>query len=87
MKGTCKTCKHWVRHNEYEREYDNGLGRCGLVKMLWDCTEWKNDVEGRVLKKEYEHIKAFAKDASDCRAYLLTTPDFGCISHEGGPPH
>lgn len=80
-----KTCKHWEPRNEYETGYRQGLGRCAAALMLWDCTEWRDDSDERVFMKAHENAKAFVQDGSDYRAYLLTKPDFGCISHEANP--
>ena len=80
--NNCKTCKHWQKRNEYETGHSQGFGKCAAALMLLDCTEWRDDVDERVFKKEYEGHKAFVQDGSDYRADLLTMPDFGCVLHE-----
>jgi hypothetical protein len=77
----CATCDHWEPRNEYEAGHGMGLGQCTNVPMFFDATEWNEDGEGRAFKPEYANCKAFAQDASDYRAYLLTKPDFGCVAH------
>lgn len=78
----CITCNHWKKRKEYEMGHSQGLGRCEAALMLWDSTEWRDDTDERVLKKEHEKSKVFVQDGSDYIAYMLTMPDFGCVSHE-----
>lgn len=80
--NNCKTCRHWQQCLQYETGHSQGLGRCSAALMLWDCTEWRDDADERVLMKEHENTKAFVQDGSDYRATLLTKPDFGCVLHE-----
>jgi len=90
----CKDCKHW----ENQKDDFNGafalgrnFGKCKKVKMLWSSTEWQEtkeldeygqEVDRLVLLDEYKNCKAFAQDASDYHAYLITTSDFGCVQFE-----
>lgn len=78
----CKTCKHWQTRKEDQSGYTQGLGRCGAAPMLSECTDWDAIKMEHVIRKDCEHIKAFAQDYSDYEADLLTKPDFGCVSHE-----
>ena len=75
----CKNCKHWKVTKSFPVEGDN-IGKCKMVKMFWDCTEWvnKGDNYVRQLKKENKNDKAFVQDESDYRAYLITKEEFGC---------
>lgn len=82
---TCETCKHWKQPEKWTPGYRLGLGRCQNIPMFWDATEW--DKEGsRKFLDQYKDTKAFAQDGSDYMAYLLTRPDFGCVSHEEAEP-
>ena len=78
----CKTCKHWTPRGEYEAGHHEGLGRCGAAPLLYDVTEWDDDGDKRVLVAEHRTTLAFVQDASDYVAYLLTRPEFGCVSHQ-----
>ena len=79
---TCETCKHWKQPEAWTTGYGLGLGRCQNIPMFWDATEWDEEGEGRKFLDQYKDTKAFAQDGSDYSAYLLTKPDFGCVSHE-----
>lgn len=79
--NNCETCKHWKTAEEHEPWQGFGLGRCQNVPMFWNATEWDEDGV-RTVRDQYKNIKAFTQDGSDYRAYLLTRPDFGCVSHE-----
>ena len=78
----CGTCKHWEVADKHETGHGLGLGRCNNIPMFWDATEWDEDGEGRKFLDQYKNTKAFAQDGSDYSAYLLTLPEFGCVSHE-----
>lgn len=78
---TCETCKHWFKNKDYEDYPIRGLGICENVPMLWEATKWNDDGD-RILIDKCKDKKAFAQDASDYSAYLLTRNDFGCVSHE-----
>lgn len=90
----CKDCKHWANQkNDFDsaKALGRNFGKCKKVKMLWDSTEWKGrkelDEDGDefyrlVVSDEYKNCKAFAQDASDYRADLITTSDFGCVQFE-----
>lgn len=90
----CKDCKYWANQ---EDDFDSSkalgrdFGKCKKVKMLWDSTEWKktkeldedgDEVYRRVILDEHKNCKAFAQDASDYLADLITTSDFGCVQFE-----
>jgi len=77
----CRTCKYWTKVEEWATGHHQGLGLCDNVPMLWNATIWNKEGE-RVLSDKYKDTKAFAQDGSDYTAYLLTAPDFGCVSHE-----
>jgi len=79
---TCETCKHWKQPEEWTTGYGLGVGRCMNIPMFWDATEWDEEGDGRKFIYQYKDNKAFAQDGSDYSAYLLTKPDFGCVSHE-----
>lgn len=78
----CETCKHWGGPEEPDYNPIKGLGRCGLVPLMWDSGGWDDEGENWVLRPEFEGRLAFAQDASDYSAYLLTFPTFGCVQHE-----
>lgn len=79
---TCETCKHWNKSDEWGTWYGLGVGRCQNIPMFCDATEWDEEGEGRKFIDKYKESKAFAQDGIDYPAYLLTRPDFGCVSHE-----
>lgn len=86
MESICKNCKFWNK-NEHERTLD--LGKCKRAKLLWDVTEWSEDLDensggeySRVLKQEFKDEKHFVNDGSDYHAILLTKEDFGCNQFE-----
>lgn len=79
--GKCKTCKH-RRKPENEFGEIPGVGKCLAAVQYWDATEWTEDCDTRVLRKEYANKLAFVNDGSDYRAELFTFPDFGCVQHE-----
>ena len=80
--NNCKTCKHWDKPKERSIGYGLGLGRCRNIPMFWDMTEWKEEGDGRKFTAAAEGKLAFAQDGSDYRAFVLTKPEFGCVSHE-----
>jgi hypothetical protein len=80
--NSCNTCKHWQRSEEHEVGHSQGLGRCSAARMLWDYIEWRSDEDNMVFIEGAEKHKHFLQDGSDYMAYMLTRPDFGCVSHE-----
>ena len=84
MENTCKNCKFWDK-----REHDRvlNLGRCTRAQMIWEVTEWSEDLHenteySRVLKEEFKDEKHFVNDGSDYKAILLTKENFGCNQFE-----
>lgn len=91
--GRCESCRHWSRNGMQEYGSTVGasiglvsvrldLGRCMWVPLFWEATEGGTETSGRVVLEEYKDRKAFAQDAEDFCAFLITRPDFGCVSHD-----
>lgn len=94
----CKTCKHWIRPENYTYGEILGVGKCTAIVQFWNATEWIEDDNPiykqfikyseidcllvLVLKPKYETKLAFMQGSSDCHAELITKPDFGCVQHE-----
>ena len=78
---TCKTCRNWEPPENDSFGDVPGVGRCGAVPHYWDAGDWDDMGERRILKPEYKDVLAFAQDASDYRASLMTMPNFGCVMH------
>lgn len=78
----CETCKYWEKSLKYETGHSLGLGMCKNIPMFWDATEWSKDGDSRSFRDKYKDVKAFARDGSDYKAFVLTKPNFGCVSHE-----
>ena len=81
----CGKCKFWMKEDGGYYPSSFGLGKCGRVKLFWECTEWgymPNDNYGRVLTDDAKDYKAFVQDGSDYRAELITLSDFGCVQFE-----
>lgn len=79
--GKCATCKHW-RKPENEFGEIPGIGKCLAAVQYWDVTEWAEDSNKRVLRKEYANKLAFVRDRSNYFSELTTLPGFGCVQHE-----
>ena len=84
--GVCGQCRHWMEtDNNYPKDF--GLGKCGRVRLFWECTEWGDVGEDfrRIFTEEAKGNKAFVQDGSDYRAELITLADFGCVQFERKP--
>lgn len=80
MTATCETCRWWeTTADEYDERWKSGVRRCMKIPMFWDSTKWDDDGERRILVSD---SLAFAQDASDYSAVLLTLPNFGCVMHQ-----
>lgn len=82
--SNCKTCAHWKKAEEWSTGYGLGLGICSNIPTFWDSTEWNGEGDGRRFTNEAEGKLAFAQDSSDYQAFVLTRPEFGCVSHCAG---
>jgi hypothetical protein len=76
---TCATCQFWRRNKD--DSYRAGTGLCDRTISFWDATEWSEDCDKRVFKRDAENITAFAQDGSDYIAQLYTKPEHGCTMH------
>lgn len=86
--ANCANCKLWEQRAKGEKGWKIGLGKCTNVPMFYEATDLpdSDDPEdlgddSRVLKPDYQGVKAVALDGSGYCAELLTTPDFGCVSY------
>lgn len=62
----CKNCKYW---DIADHEKVTNLGRCTRAKMIWDVTEWNEELEettgfvySRILKEDFKDEKHFVTD-------------------------
>lgn len=86
--ANCANCAFWEQRAKGDVGWKIGFGKCTNVPKLYDATDTpdSDDPEDfgedlRVLKPEYQGVKAFALDGSGYCAELLTMPDFGCVSY------
>ena len=54
----------------------------GKESILVCFDDYGNEEYVRVIGSEFANDKAFAQDASDYHADLITTSDFGCVQFE-----
>ena len=85
----CATCKKWVIADKGDAGWRDGLGRCKNVPNFYDVTDQVAEFDpddlaagDRVLKPESKNLKAFGLDGSGYQAFLITAPDFGCVSFD-----
>jgi len=79
MENSCKNCKFWDK-----REHDRvlHLGRCTRAQMIWDVTEWDEDLYetseySRVFKTKSLKMKnILVNDGSDFKAVLTNKRKF-----------
>lgn len=67
----CKTCKHWEDPDANWIKV-MGFGRCVRAEAYNGLPDDKATL-------------AFAEDVEQHRAYLRTSPDFGCLMYEPKP--
>lgn len=82
----CETCRHWELLMTAETGGMEGLGRCRNTPIFWDATKWEGSGEMgenavRVLHYPYRDTRSFVQDGGNYDAYLMTTPDFGCVDY------
>lgn len=77
--STCATCKHW---GTAWREFDLCLGRCRRIPFILNATERPAPCESLQMKAEHRETQAFAQDAEEYDAWLLTKSSFGCTMYE-----
>lgn len=76
----CSNCQFWCRDEEpYSEALD--VKRCKYAVFAEYATKWNEDYD-RVLKPEFQSVKAFVMDGSGYRAVFYTTSDFGCNQHK-----
>lgn len=76
----CKDCRYWgarLMHGYVPK--DVSLARCGKVRMLFNSWHFDKDTQKHVIDDDAQGVLAFAADASDYIAQLLTLPEFGCV--------
>jgi hypothetical protein len=84
--GNCVDCDKWALLGEGDAGQRLGLGRCENVPMFYEATQDPDSEDpadfgdaARVLKPQYQSVKALALDGSGYLAQLLTRADFGCV--------
>lgn len=83
----CSECCFWKKSEKGGAGWRDGLGGCTNVPNFYDVTESVDeyDPEDRlagdlVLKPVFQKNMAFGLDSSGNQAFLITAPDFGCVS-------
>ncbi|MEQ6436239.1 hypothetical protein V8Z74_14590 [Comamonas sp. w2-DMI] len=83
----CSECKFWKKSEKGSAGWRNGLGWCTNVPNFYAVSSEVEDYDpedgeagGLVFKPEFAGVKAVGLDASGYQAYLLTAPNFGCVS-------
>lgn len=75
----CGNCKHWGFPDEDDwlyRKTHGILKKCMKIPLMYDAYEWVKDKD--TLEFKDPSILAFAQDASDYRAELITKKEFFC---------
>ncbi len=75
----CKTCKHWCA---FPPDYDDPWGACDMAAMEGPGEADDGDHPRGAVHPE---TMAVAQDASQYRAHLATSPEFGCLLWKAKP--
>lgn len=76
----CATCKHFAPETD-EWDTPEGFGKCLLVEMTCEISEWDAGYENQTLKLGFKEHLAGVMDGSSYAAYLYPHLDFYCPMH------
>jgi len=74
----CRTCNHFDATTD-EWDTPQGFGKCRLIEMSCEMSEWDEEYSKETLKPEFNGYLAGVMDGSSYRAVLEPHPDFYCL--------